>query len=142
MKKDSGSSNGSITDKDVYYFIVGRIPMSIEICQYLPPHGEVKRTKIITMRIQDENFFKCNDLNLSMEYIPTGDLILYSTTGIVDEEGEEIESCYCIYKSNLNAEGISKAFEHLANSVKEINPKLITYDLEKLNECSKFTRTE
>lgn len=63
--------------------------MEIRVFSQLPGDGE----KLILTDIysSDENYFLENNFNVSIEIIPNNRIVLYSTIGLLDNNGEEIQ---------------------------------------------------
>lgn len=63
---------------------------------YTLPNGT--QTTIIVENIEPEDaaFFNDNRFQVSMETLRDGKIVLYSTTGVYYEDGEEIEEIYIV----------------------------------------------
>lgn len=85
--------------------------MMLPITYYIMPHG--KKIVIAVENISDDDckFFEENKLSVSMEQISNGNKVLYSTTGIFDENGEEIEKTYIVPENEACEVSFSKLRE-------------------------------
>lgn len=63
---------------------------------YTLPNGT--KTSIVVKNIEPEDaaFFNDNGFHVSMETLRNGKFVLYSTTGVEYEDGEEIEEIYIV----------------------------------------------
>ena len=71
----------------------------LEVTFYRQPHGGKSTLNITNILPDDAKFFQDNNLSVSMEELPTGQYVVYSSLPGGDEEDEEIyivpegESC-------------------------------------------------
>lgn len=63
---------------------------------YTPPNGTQTIIDVKHIEPEDAAFFNDNGFEVSMETLRDGNYVLYSTTGVQDEDGEEIEEIYIV----------------------------------------------
>lgn len=68
----------------------------LEVTVYKRPNGVSERTVITNIRKEDVDFFQNGGYSVSVEELSTGHFVLYSTTGLLDEDGEEHEELYVV----------------------------------------------
>ena len=68
----------------------------LNVIHYKRPDGRPVEVTIKNIRQEDAKFFIEGNLFVSMEDLMTGDVVLYSETGMSDEDGEEIEVMYLV----------------------------------------------
>lgn len=70
--------------------------MSLDVKYYTRPNGRISWIKMKNIDLEDAEFFKVNNLEVSMEDLMTGEIVVYSTTPVMDDEGEPIEELVII----------------------------------------------
>lgn len=80
--------------------------MEIRVFSQLPGDGE----KLILNDIysSDENYFLENNFNVSIEIIPNNRIVLYSTIGLLDNNGEEIQEMLLVSANEDSKFSMSK----------------------------------
>lgn len=63
---------------------------------YTLPNGAQSEINVQNIEPEDAAFFNDNGFEVSMETLRDGKFVLYSTTGVEDEDGEEIEEIYIV----------------------------------------------
>lgn len=63
---------------------------------YTLPNGAQTTIDVKHIEPEDAAFFNDNGFEVSMETLRDGNFVIYSTTGVEDEDGEEIEELYIV----------------------------------------------
>lgn len=87
----------------------------LEVTLYTLPEGRITKETMTDLDYEEYLFFTENNLQVSIEELKEGIFILYSTTGVMDDEGEEIEEMYIVEEG----ESCQQAMRKLRRLVEE-----------------------
>lgn len=80
---------------------------------YKAPNGQCEEITMNNIRSGDQKFFEDGGHSVSMEELSTGAFVLYSTTGLINEDDEEHEELYVV----LNGQSCEAAMGELRKRV-------------------------
>lgn len=94
--------------------------MALNVTHYILSFGNQEVVSVTNIHPKDEKYFKENNLKVSMEMLRTGDIVLYSETGVLVED-EPLEEMYI----SKEGESCFEAFWNLRKQVERVRESLL-----------------